>query len=137
MLTWEETDALTRLARNMRLGTRGQGLATDRDLLAKGADAIEDLMFRLTPGAFSTAMAHRAEGPVDPAPLRDDGPTIEQYVLTGYKPETYPPVGYAERPSAGLTRYQTSGAVFAPNPLEVGPQQPNPNPGDAPEYPKD
>ena len=31
------------------------------------------------------------------APLRDDGPTLEQYVAAGYKAESYPPQGYKPR----------------------------------------
>lgn len=34
-----------------------------------------------------------------PAKLREDGPTLEEYVERGYKAENYPPVGYAARPS--------------------------------------
>lgn len=32
-------------------------------------------------------------------PLRTDGPTLEEYVAAGYSPESYPPQGYAARPS--------------------------------------
>lgn len=30
-------------------------------------------------------------------PLREDGPTLEEYIAAGYKAETYPPRGYAAR----------------------------------------
>lgn len=32
--------------------------------------------------------------------LRDDGPTLEEYVAAGYKAENYPPQGYAARAAA-------------------------------------
>lgn len=38
--------------------------------------------------------------------LREDGPTMEQWVKAGYRPDDYPPVGYAELPSDMLTLYK-------------------------------
>ena len=35
----------------------------------------------------------------EPAPLRLDGPTLEEYVAAGYKAWGYPPKGYASVPS--------------------------------------
>jgi len=32
-------------------------------------------------------------------PLRQDGPTLEEYVAAGYKAENYPPPGFAAKPS--------------------------------------
>jgi len=58
--------------------------------------------------------AGRKGGPSDdvaedsPVGGRTDGPTLEEYVAAGYKAENYPPDGYAERPSAGLTEYRAS-----------------------------
>jgi hypothetical protein len=40
--------------------------------------------------------------------LRLDGPTLEQYVAAGYKPENYPPQGYAEKASPGLEAWRAS-----------------------------
>ena len=40
--------------------------------------------------------------------LRLDGPTLEEYVAAGYKPETYPPQGYGEKPSPGLEAWRAS-----------------------------
>jgi hypothetical protein len=41
------------------------------------------------PGGHGTATA---------APLRQDGPTLAEYVAAGYSAETYPPRGYAAKP---------------------------------------
>lgn len=38
----------------------------------------------------------------DPA----NGPTFEEYVGRGYRPENYPPQGYDEKPSGGLTAFR-------------------------------
>lgn len=42
---------------------------------------------------------------------RKDGPTFEDYLKAGYKPESYPPDEYAEVSSPGLTEYRKSGAL--------------------------
>lgn len=44
--------------------------------------------------------------PGDPTQLRLDGPTFEEYVNAGYRPELYPPVGYAVRASLVLSLYR-------------------------------
>lgn len=44
-------------------------------------------------------------------PLRSDGPTIEVFVASGYEPEHYPPDGYAEVPSPGLTRFRAGSPI--------------------------
>lgn len=46
--------------------------------------------------------------PSAPTAPRTDGPTLEEFVAAGYKPENYPPSGYAERPSAGLDEYRAA-----------------------------
>lgn len=43
--------------------------------------------------------------------LRDDGPTIEMFIAAGYHADDYPPRGYAEKPSPGLTRYKAGGPI--------------------------
>jgi hypothetical protein len=43
--------------------------------------------------------------------LRQDGPTLEKWVEAGYKPENYPPVGYAELDSPALTEYKAKVAA--------------------------
>jgi len=40
-----------------------------------------------------------AEARGEEATLRDDGPTIEEYVKAGFKASTYPPKGYASKSS--------------------------------------
>ena len=37
--------------------------------------------------------------------LKTDGPTFEEFVAAGYKPEHYPPAGYAPKDSQGLDDY--------------------------------
>lgn len=46
-----------------------------------------------------------------PPKLRDDGPTLEEFVNAGYKARRYPPNGYAEKPSSGLDAYKKDGTV--------------------------
>lgn len=46
------------------------------------------------------------------APLRIDGPTIEEWVQRGYDPAKYPPAGYAEKTSPGLMRFKAGGPVI-------------------------
>jgi hypothetical protein len=43
--------------------------------------------------------------------LRTDGPTMEQWIEAGYKPENYPPEGYAELDSPALTEYKAKAAA--------------------------
>jgi len=44
-------------------------------------------------------------------PLRQDGPTLEEYVKAGYSPTGYPPVGYAAKDSEGWTEEQARRAA--------------------------
>lgn len=37
--------------------------------------------------------------------LREDGPTLEEYVVAGHAPETYPPAGFAVKESAAYTAH--------------------------------
>jgi hypothetical protein len=43
------------------------------------------------------ALGRAVEAKDVPPPLRDDGPTIEEFVAAGYSAATYPPQGYAPR----------------------------------------
>jgi hypothetical protein len=53
-------------------------------------------------------------------PLRTDGPTLEEFVAAGYKPEHYPPPGYAARADERVryfkvlrvAKYCANGAVY-------------------------
>jgi len=67
----------------------------------------------------------------EPEPLRMDGPTIEEWVTSGYRPEHYPPDGWAEMASPGLVEYRALSpelqAVWAPldeDDGEVTPKEP-------------
>ena len=50
------------------------------------------------------------------------GPTFEEWTAAGYAPEAYPPKGYPEKPSAGLTAYRAGLAkpTEPPAPLIIG-----------------
>jgi hypothetical protein len=48
--------------------------------------------------------------PHDKDGLRLDGPTLEEWVKAGYPAENYPPETYAEKPSAGLTKFRSEQA---------------------------
>jgi hypothetical protein len=45
------------------------------------------------------------------AVLRQDGPTFEEFLAAGHKPEAYPPAGYAEKPSAALEAFRKTGEL--------------------------
>lgn len=63
--------------------------------------------------------------------LSNGGPTLEEYIAAGYKAEGYPPSGYAEKPSEGLTLYRTTGQLpVTEKPVVVDPPQDLPVPGD-------
>lgn len=51
--------------------------------------------------------------------LREDGPTLEEWVKAGYRPEGYPPVGYAELPSPALEAYKATKIGQPPVPHSV------------------
>lgn len=59
------------------------------------------------------ALGFRRYGGICEAKLRDDGPTLEEYVRAGYKAENYPPRGYKARtvplpqPSPSNHQWQT------------------------------
>ena len=44
-------------------------------------------------------------------PLLEGGPTIEEWIASGYPAEKYPPSGYAEKPSSGLTLYKAGSPI--------------------------
>lgn len=48
-----------------------------------------------------TAGGKEAEGGEQPEKLRDDGPSLEQYLKQGYQAEGYPPKGYNPKNSPG------------------------------------
>lgn len=52
---------------------------------------------RLRKQAQSTPAAGNGSGGNSDVDLRQDGPTVEQYVAEGYKAANYPPKGYASR----------------------------------------
>ena len=95
----------------------------------KDPDTGAESMIEYVPpqkAAAAPEPANVAVAPGTPPALRTDGPTIEEFVFAGYKPENYPPAGYAERPSAGLDRYRAqekaaaaaAQAASAPSPGE-------------------
>jgi hypothetical protein len=50
-------------------------------------------------------LSQRPDQPAPSEPLRDDGPTLEEYEAAGYKADTYPPAGFAARQSARYAEY--------------------------------
>jgi hypothetical protein len=60
------------------------------------------------------ANAEPAKPPVNEEGLRLDGPTLEEYVKAGYKAESYPPKGYAAKPSPAGFQATTSGTSLNP-----------------------
>ena len=52
-------------------------------------------------------------------PALTAGPTFEEWTAAGYAPESYPPKGYPEKPSAGLTAYRAK-PTEPPAPLIIG-----------------
>lgn len=60
---------------------------------------------------LSAAAPAQPEKEPEPEQLRTDGPTIEVFVAHGYAPELYPPGGYAEVPSPGLTRFKAGSPI--------------------------
>lgn len=59
------------------------------------------------PGQF---VPPEEKGPPPPA-LRTDGPSIEEWVGRGEDPAAYPPDGFAERPTAGLTLHKAGSPI--------------------------
>lgn len=63
--------------------------------------------------------------------LRLDGPTMEEYVKAGYKPENYPPKGYAEVDSPALKEHKAKVAAVKTTGGADEPPPPPPADGEA------
>ena len=50
----------------------------------------------------------KAPAPAASSELRTDGPTLEEYVAAGYDAKTYPPKGYAAKPSKASSSSSSS-----------------------------
>jgi len=76
----------------------------------RSALKFEDDGFRHLPGAVVDIPEHifaaLPEGTavpfVEPTEIRDDGPTLEEYLAAGYTEAGYPPPGYTVRDSPGM-----------------------------------
>lgn len=66
----------------------------------KGIEALPEIKV----GPQVNQGAAQANPEIDP----NAGPTFEEYVKAGYKPETYPPKGYNAKESPGWKRFQKS-----------------------------
>jgi hypothetical protein len=64
-----------------------------------------------TSGSVSSGLTSLGSPPLNAEGLRTDGPTLEAYEALGYPASSYPPVGYAEKPSPGLTAYKAAQAA--------------------------
>lgn len=76
--------------------------------------------------AHATQAADEAAALVarDPEPLRQDGPTLEEYVEAGYKAENYPPKGYAVRVAVQLVKMTRNTTDYpAPHVADVHPDE--------------
>jgi hypothetical protein len=81
-------------------------------------NAPEELALWATAG-YLPAVSPSSSKP-EPVPLRMDGPTLEEYIEAGYKAESYPPQGYAPKPSVA-TPAQAPESTPA-NPAEQPPE---------------
>lgn len=85
---------------------------------ASGVDLVEGKLVARR-GEAPVGERHKLRDTARAAPtaggLRTDGPTFEDFTKAGYAPETYPPEGYAEKPSKGLAAYRKAAQATANN----------------------
>jgi colicin import membrane protein len=84
--------------------------ATDDAARAKAADEAK---------AAEQAKAQDPAAAQAKAPLRTDGPTLEEYVKAGHSADTYPPAGYAARDPAPLNNVSPTVTIDPSNPDSV------------------
>lgn len=90
-----------------------QRAAKLREVKAIGLRQEAEKLLKQAEGLSPAAKAPRST-------LSDAGPTIEEFVKAGYDPKGYPPSGYAEKPSEGLTYFRANGKMpEAPAPAPV------------------
>lgn len=64
-------------------------------ILADHAAGVEPVPSETSDTSKSMGLSNAQK--VEDAPLRTDGPTLEEYVKSGYLAENYPPAGYAAK----------------------------------------
>lgn len=70
---------------------------SNADLVDTNTSAVAAAIAAEQDAEKALAEAHAAVEAAEAQPLREDGPTLEEYVAAGYDAEGYPPAGYAER----------------------------------------
>ncbi|MFP5078649.1 hypothetical protein ACLE20_15190 [Rhizobium sp. YIM 134829] len=70
----------------------------------------------------SRGIAKRVDETASATTLREDGPTISEFVAAGYDPSTYPPAGYASRSTDQEIADAIAQAGAAASKAEVPPQ---------------
>lgn len=70
-------------------------------------------------GMTAAELAEQSEAGTAVA-LKPGGPTIETWVEAGYPPQNYPPDGWAETPSPGLTAFRETGVMPMDLPTGAG-----------------
>lgn len=89
-----------------------EAAAANADLLGSAPGTTDPMAIPHAQHIVPAAQVHHADDkPVVHAPLRTDGPTLEEWEAAGYKAEHYPPQGYA------VNTVSAKRAVSAP-PLE-------------------
>lgn len=86
-------------------------LAKDGNRVTVEQDTETDALYRSKGWTPAKAAADAGAPAGGGTSLRDDGPTIEEWVAAGYLPENYPPDGYAERRSDGLKAFKKNGKI--------------------------
>lgn len=78
--------------KNIPAGGQGGGVTSFATVKATDAEAAA---FRETQSS-----AEQPEGEAGAVALKQDGPTVQEWVAAGYKASVYPPGGYASKSSA-------------------------------------
>lgn len=93
---------------SVKIAEAPEGIAkAELDELTK-RNALVDAQFKNRFGTDAVVSVAKDEPVTNAGELKTDGPTMEEWLKAGYKPEHYPPQGYAEKPSAGLDEYRKS-----------------------------
>lgn len=85
-------------------------------------EAAPEVVFSGERGGGKTAGETKPEGE-QPEKLRDDGPSLEQYVKAGYYAALYPPKGYSPKNSPGWQKLKKEREEAAKKLTEEGSQE--------------
>lgn len=97
------TDDQIKTARTFVDMAKTRPIAVDRQvqfavsrMQAHTKSPVEDVQL-LIEALFTEPETAPVAAPPPPSSLRDDGPTLDEYVAAGYLAENYPPTGYAAK----------------------------------------